>query len=84
MEKGTRKMTENQKAVLSLLKDKDMSMEDMAVELHSDTTRMRKVLNNMKKSKWIEYDEDDDVYRILIEYAPRVDWSFKSLLEVWK
>jgi predicted transcriptional regulator len=77
-------MTENQKAVLNLLKDKDMSMEDMAVELHSDTTRMRKVLNNMKKSKWIEYDEDDDVYRILIEYAPRVDWSFKSLLEVWK
>ena len=77
-------MTESQKAVLNLLKDKDMSMEDMAVELHSDTTRMRKVLNNMKKSKWIEYDEDDDVYRILIEYAPRVDWSFKSLLEVWK
>ena len=77
-------MTENQKAVLNLLKDKDMSMEDMAVELHSDTTRMRKVLNNMKKSKWIEYDEDDDVYRILIGYAPRVDWSFKSLLEVWK
>ena len=77
-------MTENQKAVLNLLKDKDMTMEDISVELHSCTKRMKKVLANMEKIKWVEKDEDTELYTILIDYAPSVDWSFKELLGAWK
>ena len=77
-------MTENQKAVLNILKDKDMSMEDLAVELHSCNKKMKNTLNHMVRNKWIKYDEDDDVYRILIEYAPPVNWTFKELLGAWK
>ena len=77
-------MTENQKAVLNLLKDKDMTMEDIAVELHSCTKRMKKILANMEKIKWVEKDEDTELYTILIDYAPSVDWSFKELLGAWK
>jgi DNA-binding IclR family transcriptional regulator len=77
-------MTENQKAVLSILANRDMSMEDLAVELHSCNKRMKNTLIHMKRNKWIEYDKDDDVYRILIEYAPPVEWSFKELLGAWK
>jgi predicted transcriptional regulator len=77
-------MTESQKAVLNLLKVKDMTMEDIAVELHSCTKRMKKILANMEKSKWIEKDEDTHLYTILIEYAPNINWSFKQLLGVWK
>ena len=40
-------MTESQKAILNLLKDKDMTLEDMAVELHSCTSKMRKIVNNL-------------------------------------
>jgi len=82
--KGTREMTESQKAILNLLKDKDMTLEDMAVELHSCTSKMRKIVNNMEKSKWIEKDEDTDLYTILIDYAPSVEWSFKEILGAWK
>jgi predicted transcriptional regulator len=77
-------MTENQKAVLNLLKDKEMTLEDIAVELHSCNKRMKKILLNMEKSKWIEKDEDTDVYTILIDYAPTIEWSFKELLGAWK
>ena len=77
-------MTESQKAVLNLLKDKDMTLEDMAVELHSCTNRMRKILKNMEKSKLIEIDEDTNLYTILIDYAPTIEWSFKELLGAWK
>ena len=77
-------MTENQKAVLNLLKDKEMTLEDIAVELHSCNKRMKKILLNREKSKWIEKDEDTDVYTILIDYAPTIEWSFKELLGAWK
>jgi predicted transcriptional regulator len=77
-------MTENQKAVLNLLKDKEMTMEDLAMELHSCTKRMKKILANMEKSNWIEKDEDTELYTILIDYAPTVEWSFKELLGAWK
>jgi predicted transcriptional regulator len=77
-------MTESQKAVLNLLKDKDMTLEDLAVELHSCTKRMKKILANMEKSKWIVKDEDDGIYTILIDYAPTIEWSFKELLGAWK
>ena len=53
-------MTENQKAVLNLLKDKEMILEDIAVELHSCSKRMKNILANMEKSKWIKKDEDTD------------------------
>ena len=79
-----KEMTESQKAILNLLKDKDMTLEDIAVELHSCTSRMRKIVNNMEKSKWIEKDEDTDLYTILIDYAPSVEWSFKEILGAWK
>ena len=77
-------MTENQKAVLNLLKDKEMILEDIAVELHSYSKRMKNILANMEKSKWIKKDEDTDVYTILIDYAPSVEWSFKEILGAWK
>jgi len=77
-------MTESQKAILNLLKDKDMTLEDIAVELHSCTSKMRKIVNNMEKSKWIEKDEDTDLYTILIDYSPSVEWSFKEILGAWK
>jgi predicted transcriptional regulator len=77
-------MTENQKAVLNLLKDKEMSLEDIAVELHSCNKRMKKILANMEKSKWIAKDEDTELYTILIDYSPTVNWSFKELLGAWK
>ena len=77
-------MTESQKAVLNLLKDKEMSLEDIAVELHSCNKRMKKILANMEKSKWISKDEDTELYTILIDYSPTVNWSFKELLGAWK
>jgi predicted transcriptional regulator len=77
-------MTENQKAILNLLKDKEMSLEDIAVELHSCNKRMKKILANMEKSKWIAKDEDTELYTILIDYSPTVNWSFKELLGAWK
>ena len=77
-------MTENQKAVLNLLKDKEMTLEDIAVELHSCTKRMKKILLNMEKSNWIQKDEDTDLYTILIDYASSVGWSFKEILGAWK
>jgi len=77
-------MTESQKAVLNLLKNKDMTAEDLAVELHSDNKRMKKIFANMVKSKWIEKDEDYETYSILIDYAPNIEWSFKELLGAWK
>ena len=79
-----KEMTESQKAILNLLKDKDMTLEDIAVELHSCTSKMRKIVNNMEKSKWIEKDEDTDLYTILIDYSPSVEWSFKEILGAWK
>ena len=77
-------MTENQRAVLNILKDRDMTLQDLAVELHFCVNRMKKVLINMEKSRWIERDEDTDVYTILIDYAPSVEWSFKELLGAWQ
>jgi DNA-binding IclR family transcriptional regulator len=77
-------MTENQKAVLNLLKDKEMSLEDIAVELHSCNKRMKRVLSNLVRNKYIEKDEDTELYSLLIDYAPSVEWSFKELLGAWK
>jgi hypothetical protein len=77
-------MTENQKAVLNLLQHKDMTSEDIAVELHSCNKRMNKVLANMVRNKWIEKDEDTLLYKILIDFVPPSEWSFKELLGAWK
>jgi DNA-binding IclR family transcriptional regulator len=77
-------MTENQKAVLNLLKDKEMTLEDIAVELHSCNKRMKRVLSNLVRNKYIEKDEDTELYSLLIDYAPSVEWSFKELLGAWK
>ena len=77
-------MTENQRAVLNLLKDKEMSLEDIAVELHSCNKRMKRVLSNLVRNKYIEKDEDTELYSLLIDYAPSVEWSFKELLGAWK
>jgi DNA-binding IclR family transcriptional regulator len=77
-------MTENQKAVLNLLKDKEMTLEDIAVELHSCNKRMKRVLSNLVRNKYIAKDEDTELYSLLIDYAPSVEWSFKELLGAWK
>lgn len=77
-------MTESQKAVLNLLKNKDMTAEDLAVELHYDNKRMKRVLTNMVKTGWIEKDEDYLTYTMLIDYSPDTEWSFSGLLGVWK
>ena len=77
-------MTENQKAVLNLLKDKEMTLEDIAVELHSCNKRMKRVLSNLVRNKYIAKDEDTELYSLLIDYAPSAEWSFKELLGAWK
>jgi predicted transcriptional regulator len=77
-------MTENQKAVLILLKEKDMTLEDIAVELHLCVKNTAKVLNNMVKHKYIELDEDTFLYTPLVDYTPESQWSFKELLGAWK
>jgi len=77
-------MTENQKAVLNLLQGKEMSLEDIAVELHSCNKRMKRVLANLVRNKYIAYDRDTQFYTLLIDYTPTVNWSFKELLGAWK
>ena len=75
-------MTENQKAILEKLLDEEMTLLDLASELHMGTSNLRKILNNMVKAKYIK--QDGSFYSIEIDYNPSLSWNFKPLMGAWK
>ena len=75
-------MTETQKSILEKLFDTEMSVNDLCEELHMLPSNMRKILNNMVKSKYIKV--EGSFYSICIDYNPPLAWNFKPLMGVWK
>jgi DNA-binding HxlR family transcriptional regulator len=75
-------MTETQQSILDKLNDGDMRVSELAEELHIPPNVLRKRLNQMESNGWVK--KDGSYYTISIEYAPKLNWSFKELLKVWK
>lgn len=75
-------MTENQKAILEKLMDEEMTIADLCAEIHMNPSNMRKILQNMLRSRYIK--QEGSFYSIAIDYNPPLEWNFKPLLKVWK
>jgi len=75
-------MTENQKAILEKLLDEEMTLPELASELHMGASNLRKILNNMVKAKYIK--QEGSFYSIEMDYNPPLQWNFKPLLGAWK
>jgi DNA-binding IclR family transcriptional regulator len=75
-------MTETQTSILEKLFDGEMSATDLASELHMIPSNLRKVLNNMVKSKYIK--QEGSFYSIEMDYTPALSWNFKPLMNAWR
>jgi predicted transcriptional regulator len=75
-------MTENQKAILEKLLDEEMTLPELASELHMAHSNIRKILQNMVKAKYIK--QEGSFYSIEINYNPPIAWNFKPLMGAWK
>jgi DNA-binding Lrp family transcriptional regulator len=75
-------MTENQRAILDKLQDGDMSVVELAEELHIPSNPLRKIINNMERNGWLK--KEGNYYTIARNYAPNIEWNFKPLLQAWK
>lgn len=75
-------MTETQKAILDKLNDGDMRVTELAEELHIPHPILRKRLAQMETNGWVK--KEGSYYTLCFDYAPKLNWSFKELLKVWK
>lgn len=75
-------MTENQIAILDKLSDEEMSVNELCAELHMLPSNMRKILNNMVRSRYIK--QSGSFYSVAKEYNPPLSWNFKPLMKAWK
>lgn len=75
-------MTETQKSILEKLLDEEMTLPDLAADLHMNASNLRKVLNNMLRSGYIKL--EGSFYSIEMNYNPPLAWNFKPLMGVWK
>ena len=75
-------MTETQKAILEKLMDEEMTVNDLCAELHMLPSNLRKVLNNMLRSRYIK--QEGSFYSIAMDYNLPLAWNFKPLMGVWK
>lgn len=74
-------MTENQKAILEKLLDEEMTLPELASELHMAHSNLRKILQNMVKAKYIKL--EGSFYSIEMDYNPELSWNFKPLMKAW-
>ena len=75
-------MTETQKAILEKLFDEEMTLPELASELHMAHSNIRKVLQNMVKTKYIKL--EGSFYKMEMDYNPPLSWNFKPLMGAWK